>query len=187
MIKHYRDYYWNEGIPYGLDPLENGQALEGHTYKIIMDPYRKRISIEKYALGRFVTTIYDSALLNFRHINPMEQQSWQKELLNESKESMECLIRNQDDRILFIETYFFEKNLCRKCLARSPQGILLSIQQMRYTLLGDEENSVTLFDANDHPVIRKIYEADPIQGEFTTLVKEIANFTIENVERNGRH
>lgn len=172
MHKHYLDYYWTGGIPYGVKPIEN-DSQEKISYKIVMDPYRKRISIEKYDFGHFSTTIYDSALLNFKHLNAIEQQSWQKTVIKECTDSMECIIRDQDDRVLFIETYHFQNLYCRKCIARSPQGILLSQQEMRYRCLGDRDNEVILFDSNNHPVMQKFYEADSQTGEFTTLIKEI--------------
>ncbi|MGZ3633348.1 MAG: hypothetical protein ACXU9U_04950 [Parachlamydiaceae bacterium] len=44
MSKYYRDYIWKEGIPYGIEAIESFETI---TYKIAMDPYRKRIAIEK--------------------------------------------------------------------------------------------------------------------------------------------
>lgn len=172
MTKYYRDYFWKEGIPYGLLPIEENATLE-ESYKIVMDPYRKRISIEKYSFGHFSNSVYDSALLNFRHLNQTEQQSWQKMPIHESADLCECIIRDQDDRVLFIETYTFQSSLCKKCIATSPQGIILSTQAMNYKILNEKENEVILYDANNHPVLQKIYDADPLTGEFTTLLKEI--------------
>lgn len=172
MEKHYRDYFWKEGIPYGLEARDENNNLE-ESYKIVMDPYRKRISIEKYFFGQFLTSVYDSALLNFRHLNQTEQQSWQKMPVKETSDSMECIIRDQDDRVLFIESYTFQQNYCKKCVATSPQGVVLSLQEMHYKILGDSENEVILYDSNKHPVLQKIYDADPVTGEFTTLIKEI--------------
>lgn len=171
MTKLYKDYFWKEGIPYGLCAHEENAKLE-MAYKIVMDPYRKRISIEKYSYGQFQRSVYDSALLNFRLLNPINQQGWQKLTVKENADSTECIIRDQDDRVLFIETYTFSQNLCKKCVAKSPQGILLSIQTMHYKILGDSENEVILYDSNQHPVLQKIYEADTITGDFTHLIKE---------------
>lgn len=171
-MTYYKDYFWKDGLPYG-DQLQSDPTSSNPCYKIVMDPYRKRVSIEKYACGQFVKTVYDSALLNFRNLNQMEQQSWQKFTLKEAENSMECLIRDQDDRVLFIETYRFEQNHCKECLATSPQGVLLFIQKIHYKILGDLKNEVILFDANQHPVMQKIYEADPLTGDFTHLIEEI--------------
>ena len=44
MYTHYRNYYWKMGKPYGTDPIDPLQAPA--TYKIVADPYFKRISIE---------------------------------------------------------------------------------------------------------------------------------------------
>lgn len=171
-MKHYHDYFWKEGIPYGLEALDENTKVE-ESYKIVMDPYRKRISIEKYSWGQFLFTVYDSALLNFRHLKQTEQQSWHKMPVQESSNSIECIIRDQDDRVLFLEAYTFQQNYCKKCVATSSQGVILSIQEMHYKILGENENEVILYDSNKHPVLQKIYDADPLTGEFTTLTKEI--------------
>lgn len=172
MTKKYRDYFWREGIPYGIDAIDDKTSLP-ESYKIVMDPYRKRISIEKYAFDQFLNTLYDSALLNFRYLNQIEQQSWQKVPIKESEETIECLIRDQDDRVIFLETYIFQNQICKKCIARSPQGIILSYQEMRYKHLGDPDNEVILYDSNKHPVMKKIYETDPHTFEFTNLIFEL--------------
>lgn len=184
MIKHYRDYFWKDGLPYGLEEINAWPNAE-QSYKIVMDPYRKRVSIEEYRLKQFLACIYDSALLNFRHLNQIEQQSWQKLPLQENSASAECIIRDQDDRVIFLETYTFEKNLCKTCMARSPQGILLTIQKMHYKILGDVENQVILYDAKEHPVLQKIYEADPVTGEFTNLIKEIRDMKEIHLAKNN--
>ena len=112
MTKLYRDYVWREGIPYGIDPIEKDAAI---SYKIPMDPYRKRIAIEKYIHGIFVGVIYDSAFLDFRHLKLAEQTAWQKQIVEENNEQIISTIRNQDDRLVFIETYHFENHYCREC------------------------------------------------------------------------
>lgn len=169
---HYRDYYWKEGIPYGLGRIE---TPDGNSFKIVMDPYRKRISIEKYDKNlRFVSVVYDSAMLDFRHLKPpAEHMAWQKVVLEESPEKIVCLIRNQDDRLLFEETHLFEKHLCRECRVVSPHGIVLSTHNMLYTHLGDHLNGAILYDITGRPVMYKRYEADEQDGEFTTLIEEV--------------
>lgn len=168
MTKLFKDYLWKEGIPYGVTPLEDS-CSEG--YKIIMDPYRKRISIEKYANGKLISVVYDSALFNFRHLKPSEQIAWQKEIIKESDNEVVALIRNQDDRVVIKETYIFKDGFCRECHTHSPHGIFVSRQQMFYTVLGDSFNGVMLFDANDHLVMQKKYKADE-SGEFTEVLTE---------------
>jgi len=51
-----------------------------------MDPYRKRISLEKHKEGHFDSVIYDSALLNFRHLTVEEQTAWHEIALQELPE-----------------------------------------------------------------------------------------------------
>ncbi|MBA3958590.1 MAG: hypothetical protein H0X51_09410 [Parachlamydiaceae bacterium] len=166
--KHFQTYQWKNGSPFGTHPSKQ----EGNTFKIVSDPYYKRISIEAYFDGVFQEIIYDSALLDFRHLKTPQQYAWQKTVVEESATSSVCLIRNQDDRVLFQETYIFEHGLCRSCKVHSPQGILLSTHQMFYKKLDDEANGVVLFDSRNTPVMYKLYEHDPDSGEFTELLKE---------------
>lgn len=178
MTKYYCDYCWKEGSPQGVQEAEN--ISQGDTYKIVSDPYHKRLSIEKYVLGQFSSLIYDSILLDFRHLRKPEQTAWQKLPILEEPQRMVCLIRNQDDRVLYIETHLFEKHLCRSCRVESPQGILLSTHQMFYTALGDPFDGVLLFDAQDKPVMRKSYEFDETAQQFTTLLEENWNLDAQN-------
>lgn len=166
MTMHYTDYYWKMGKPYGIYPVEAHQNL--HSYKIVSDPYFKRISIEKYRFGQFQNVIYDSVLLDFRHLKPTEQTAWQKESLAENK----SLLRNQDDRAILIESYTFEQELCRSCAIQSIHGIPLSLHRMFYQSLQDDFDGVVLYDRENHPVMMKHYQTDPSTGEFTLLLKE---------------
>lgn len=170
MSKLFRDYVWKEGIPYGIKPLTEDQT--GTSYKIVMDPYRKRISVESYLDGSFSHIVYDSYLINFRHLNPVEQTAWQKEELP----SGASLIRNQDDRIVFKETYVFKDELCRECHVSSPHGIPLSTHKMYYKSFGDAFDGVILYDKNDHPVMQKFYSVDE-SGEFNELLSENWNLS----------
>jgi len=169
MSKYYRDYVWKEGIPYGIDPLPENAEM---SYKIAMDPYRKRISIEKYKKGNFSEIVYDSALLDFRHLKSAEQTAWQKVIYDEKPDQIISHIRNQDDRLVFIETYRFEKDFCKECFAKSPHNVPISHQKMYYTSLQDAFNGVVLFDNNNHPVMFKEYQVDEGTGEFTELLEE---------------
>lgn len=169
MIKHYKSYFWKDGIPRGTEPLED---IQGENYKIVMDPYRKRISLEAYQGTRFVKVIYDSALVNFRHLKPEEQASWQREVLSESESQVECLVRNQDDRVLYLETHEFEHALCRECRIFSPHGILIATQKIYYKSLGDAFNGVILFDAGLQPVMMKQYAIEDETQEFSVLLSE---------------
>lgn len=173
MSKHFRDYGWKGGIPYGKGVSEENLKIPAaETYKIIMDPYRKRISIEKYDQMQFASIIYDSALLDFRHLKSDEQTAWQKTPIANGCGKETCIIRNQDDRILFVESYLFEGERCRECIVHSPHGHLLSKHKMFYTGLNDSFNGVILFDCNERPVMRKSYNIDESTGEFTDLTHE---------------
>lgn len=171
MSQFYKKYCWKGGIPYGLGSPEAGK-LEGELYKIVMDPYRKRISIEKYRGNEFASIIYDSALLDFRHLKTMDQSRWEKKTILDNSEKTVCAIRNHDDRIVFIETYYFEGDFCKRCETHSPHGFLLSTQKMSYAALKEPCNEALLYDQNGFIVMRKTYKADNTSGEFGELVSE---------------
>lgn len=170
MSKHYEDYFWKGGAPIGLRPLS--APLKSISYKIPSDPYHKRISIEKYIDGTFSEIIYDSALFNFRHLTPTHQTSWEKTLISEKADQIHCQIRDQDDRLILIEEYIFEKNFCRTCRAYSPLGIHISTQKIFYTLFKEPFNGLILYDKNMHPVMSKRYEWDDELQQFSTLLEE---------------
>ncbi len=173
MSKHYQDYFWKNGSPYGISSFKPGESeIVGATYKIVSDPYHKRISIEKYHNGEFTQVVYDSALFDFRHLQPVHQATWQKTAVSESEQLSICHIRNQDDRLILIEEYRFDNGLCRECRASSPQGILLSVQKIYYESLNDPFNGVILFDSNDHQVLKKRYQFDTETQQFTDLLEE---------------
>lgn len=164
----YEEYVWKKGFPVGRKKLKN-PSLKG--FKIISDPYHKRVSIEHYQNGLFDYTIYDSLILDFRQLHITEQTAWRKEVVEQSDSHMKILIRDMDDRIIFIEHQTFEQNLCRKCDIISPHGYLASTHQLYYENLGDPFNGVILFDANQHPVMIKKYTVNE-QMEFTDLIEE---------------
>jgi hypothetical protein len=170
MIKHFRTYYWKAGKPYGLDVVDPAQ--QNFSYKIIADPYYKRLSIEKFHYTQFEKTIYDSLLLDFRHLTLDDQVAWQREVVKEGENQSVCLLRNQDDRTILMETLFFENQLCRSCQTSSIHGVPLAVHRMYYQCLHDAFNGVVLYDLEEHPVMMKLYEIDPLTKEFTTLLKE---------------
>lgn len=170
MFNHYHDYYWKEGKPYGGQKANPSQAP--FSYKIIVDPYYKRFSIEKYQYLHFEKVIYDSCLLDFRHLTVEDQIAWQREVLQERKDVSVCLLRNQEDRAILIETLTFEKGHCRSCTISSAHGIPLSHHHMYYRNLNDSFDGVVLYDIEKHPVMLKVYETDFLTGEFTNLLIE---------------
>lgn len=175
MFKHFQDYYWKEGKPYGIHPIDPTQISPSQTsisYKIVVDPYYKRFSIEKYHFTHFDTIIYDSILLDFRRLTLKDQTAWQREVLKDEENFSLSLLRNQEDRAILLEELRFEKSYCRMCTTRSTHGIPLSVHRMHYTALNDPFNGVILYDMNKHPVMMKTYEIDPFSGEFTQLLFE---------------
>lgn len=178
MTKFYRDYFWKGGIPYGLGNGQNTLQDMSEGYKIVSDPYHKRISVEKYSQGHLTEIIYDSAFLDFRHLKPNTQYAWHKEVIKESDTEAVAVIRNQDDRVVAIETYTFENGLCRSCQAHTPHGIPISTQKLYYTALGDPFNGVGLFDRNNKPVMQKKYGVDK-EGEFTNVLEETWEFQLK--------
>jgi hypothetical protein len=170
MFEHFQDYFWKGGKPYGRG--KTSSLLSSYSYKIVVDPYFKRISIEKYKFAHFEKVIYDSLLLDFRHLTLKEQTAWQRELLKEDKETSLCLLRNHEDRSILLETLTFEKTLCRTCRTSSGHGISICLHRMYYKSLHDSFDGVILYDIESRPVMMKIYETDPATGEFTKLLKE---------------
>lgn len=178
MTRHFRDYVWKKGTPHGRVPVEGKN--EDISYKIVADPYGKRISIEKYRLGIFDSVVYDSLLLDFRTLNPVSHSAWQTEPLEAAHAGSVYLIRNQDDRLLFKETYVFQGNLCRECHIASAHGIPLSCHKIFYESLNDPFNGVILYDTNWRTVMIKKYEPNPLTGEFETLIEE--NWDCEGIK-----
>lgn len=170
MSNLYRDYIWKNGIPYGLGAAL--ESIDGVAYKIAMDPYRKRIAVEIWASGLFQQVIYDSALLDFRHLHPSEQTAWEKVIIKESDLEVISEIRNQDDRTILSERYRFEKGFCRSCQIFSSHGFLVAQQKLYYQALEDAFNGAILYDSAQHVVMFKKYACDEISGEFTQLLEE---------------
>lgn len=170
MNQHFADYYWKNGRPKGTTPLAKPQEHE-NSFKIIVDPYFKRFSIEKYVFGKFSAISYDSIFLDFRKLSPQEQLAWQRETISEENGKMTCLIRNIEDRIILIEELEFTNLLCKNCRIFSPHHVHLSTHRMYYKLLGDPFNGVSLHDSQGKPCMYKKYEANE-QGEFGEVLEE---------------
>jgi hypothetical protein len=172
MHHYFCNYHWKNGVPHGIGLKAQMRQDREISYKIVMDPYRKRISLEKYEGSQFSSLIYDSALLDFRHLKQGERIEWEREIVAESSHKMVCHIRNREERLLFVETHFLEQNQCQECHIHSAHGVLLAIQKMRYVTAGDPFNGVTLFDTNAHQVLEKHYDIHETTGLFTELRKE---------------
>lgn len=172
MLQYYMDYVWKNGSPRGSKPCTEEEIKKNTTYKIVADPYYKRISIEKYEIENFTEVVYDSALFDFRHLKLGEQLAWQKIPIHETENTAISHIRNQDDRLILIEKYRFDSGLCKECHTFSPFGPLVSIQKIFYKKLKDPFNGVTLFDSNNRLVMAKYYEFDESSNAFSQLIKE---------------
>jgi hypothetical protein len=180
MSSFYKNYIWKNGIPYGVEKLSQDSPPTEECYKIAMDPYRKRISVERYTHRQFAAVIYDSAFLDFRHLKPQEQTAWHKEIIEESSGQVVSLIRNQDDRVICREVCLFEEGLCRECRLYSPQGFHLSTHKMLYTTLKDPFNGVILYDPAERIVMQKRYAVEEGMNEFRELLEENWELTTVN-------
>jgi len=169
-MKYYLDYVWRNGAPYGIKPTV--EPFEGISYKVVSDPYHKRISIEQYQNKNFEKVIYDSALFDFRHLKLPYQTGWEKMVIFEDSQKAICHIRNQEDRLILIEEHLFKEGLCVECHAFSPLNLLLSKQKITYEKFKDPFNGVILYDGNNHQVLLKKYSIDK-DNLFIDLLEEV--------------
>lgn len=161
----YKDYYWKNGKPYGKDPID--PASES-SFRVVVDPYYKRFSLEHYTKGKFNKLLYDSALFDFRALRKPELAIWHREAIDEEN----SLIRNEEDRVILVESYLFDGDFCRSCLIVTPYAIPVAYQRMYYEHLGDGFNGVRLFDAENMLVMEKIYKMHENGHEFGELISE---------------
>lgn len=154
MYPFFNDYIWREGKPVGKGIVKSEAAL---AYRIVMDPYKKWISIEMYKRGHFTTLLYDSRFLDFRKLNAKNQLGWRKTPFG----SDESWIYNEEDRLILRE-----KATPSECFIYSLHGVLLC----RYALF-TEKAQVVLYDAHSHPVMMQSYRTYS-RGEFIDLQKE---------------
>lgn len=171
------DYCWKNGKPVGKEPLRSDGSDQPY-YKIVIDPYFKRISVEQYKNNFWYSTVYDSLLLDFRKLSEREQLSWQKTIQSSDAENVECVIRDHEDRVICIEKHRLNQSLPVECKLYSPLGALLAMQKISYSVKGDAFNGVTLFDATGRPVREKRYEWDPHAQEFTALLSDQHDFSL---------
>lgn len=167
--EYFADYYWKRGRPVGVKT--------GGNFKIVADPYFKRIAIEQYEEGKFVETVYDSALFDFRHLR-QEEALWQREALWDKGHTMLSLIRNGDDRVILSERAHFLENTCQSCELLSPHGVLVGEQVIIRRSLGGAFDGVILYDKLGRPVLVKRYRLNE-EGEFGELFEEISELPPE--------
>lgn len=173
MFPYFTDYYWKDGQPVARDQVSVDQ-MKGlqEAYRFVHDSYHKHLTLEHYKEGRFAGVIYDSRLLDYRHLkNEAFQHAWRKERLEETESQVQSVLFDETDRVAMIETYRFEEGRCISCEMTSPHGIPVGTQRLYYDgpFIG-----VVLFDANDHPVLAKRYRLGPDQ-QFSKLEETIWN------------
>lgn len=165
MHKAYKDYYWKNGKPYGQNAALSSDRT---SFRIFVDPYFKRYTVEELLEGRFHRLIYDSALFDFRHLKRPENDKWRREPLSETQ----WLLRDEIDRPILKEVYTFQDDLCCQTQILTPQDHPVALQKITYTHLGDPFDGVTLYDLNNKTVLRKTYAWDAPSRTFTTLLEE---------------
>lgn len=168
-MNFYTNYTWKKGRPRGVGKeMEVGAGL---CFKVIADPYYKRISVEKYEDNKLIEVIYDSALFDFRHLK-QEDAAWQREVIDEEKNTTRSLVRSIDDRVIFIEVSEFKDDKCICCQILSPHGVPVAKQTIFDELRGDSWNGVQLCDMSGKVILRKKYAKDPLSGDFGELLEE---------------
>ncbi len=61
----------------------------------------------------------------------------------------------------------------------------LAVHRLYYRQLLDAFDGVILYDIEERPVMMKIYETDPLTGEFTNLLSE--EWTMQHLPSLGQH
>ncbi|NGX58051.1 MAG: hypothetical protein K940chlam3_00952 [Chlamydiae bacterium] len=166
----YQDYLWKNGVPVGTTKLK-APSEEGPCFKIINDPYHKHYSLELYQNRVYDCTIYDSLILDFRKLNLTEQTAWRKEVIEQTDKKLVILIRDMDDRVIYMEHHQFEGTFCRACNVYSSHNWLTSVHKLFYQALDDEFNGLVLYDPYEKPIMVKQYAVNT-QQEFTDLKLE---------------
>lgn len=170
---NYNDYGWKEGVPYGITTPDNPVLL---TYRIFQDPYRKRFSVEEYEQGSFKRVVYDSGSFDFRILFKEEDATWQREILEESKDLVRALIRNIEERIILVEEHIYRNDVCIGCKLYSPQCVFVGRQTLLDKERGDAFDGVVLEDMTGRKVLQKKYAKDPVTGDFGALLESITSF-----------
>ena len=153
MYIHYLNYYWDQGIPKGTDPVDPAVPI---SYRITSDPYRKRITIEKYHHNQFYSIVYDSNLFDFRKLSPAIQESWERVSLSESEDQLTCLIKDENDLAVCIEVHTYEKGMCTLCEYKTASNqFLIATQKLYYQKEGHPKDVGILYDMEGKIVFEK--------------------------------
>ncbi len=167
------DYVWINGVPH---EKKKNLALQGkcppRSYHIVSDPYRKRILIEKYFSHVFDSLVYDSALLDFRHLRTMDEGAWEREHRLRTPMREESWLRDPNGRLVLRENVFYQHKEPYRCELYSPHGIFLAWHAIYNKNLGYSWNGVIFFDRQNHPVFWKEYLLDAETNSFTDLIRE---------------
>ncbi|WP_213106173.1 hypothetical protein [Candidatus Protochlamydia amoebophila] len=155
MHKNYQNYFW-KGRPKSLNLLNE---VRSYSYKIVTESYGKWYFIEKYNFGAFEKIIFDSLLLlDFRYLNSIHQNAWQRKQFNKESTQIQCLLRNQEDRATFFKTHCFDNQNCTFCKIHPTHGLLSAFQKLYYQNKQDVFNRFVLFNLENHPVMIKTYQ-----------------------------
>ena len=168
---YFKEYIWNKGRPMGLkgcDPQKTPLS-----YKIVHDPYYKRICVEKYAFLRFQETVYDSLLLDFRSFRQgKEPAAWERQLLQETETLLQFIVKDEEDRVRFLETHILEAGRTVKGETFSMHGIFLCSHQLFWQSQGDSWTGLQIWDREKNLVLTKRYTTAADSEEFAELIAE---------------
>lgn len=144
--------------------MKAADASAPFAYRILADPYNKRISIERYRFGRFDGLIYDSLFLDFRTLTERDQKAWSQEELPQDDSRLTILVRDMNERVLYLEeNHFNEEGRCIRCDIKTPNGWLLASNHIL-------EDGVELYDCAGKLVGKKKYAVDE-NGVFRDLLE----------------
>lgn len=168
---YFREYFWDKGRPFGRGGCTPKEAPI--SYKIVHDPYYKRICLEKYVWGLFQESIYDSFLLDFRSFRQgKEPAAWEKQLVQDTGEQLRFIVKDEDDRVRFFENHTLESGRTVKGEIFSVHGIFLCAHRLFWMSKGDSWNGLQIWDREERLVLTKIYNVSPDTGDFADLIAE---------------
>lgn len=167
----FRDYSWDKGRPIGR--IRCAAKETPISYKIVHDPYYKRICIERYAWGLFQESIYDSCLLDFRSFRQgKEPVAWERQLIQETDKELRFLVKDEEDRVRFLENHTLESGRTVKGEIFSMHGLFLCSHHLFWRDKGDAWNGLQIWDREGRLVLTKNYTLTPNTGDFADLIAE---------------
>jgi hypothetical protein len=163
-MEFYLKFSWKNGTPFGIDPVQGAVPV---AYRVIKDPYRKRFSVERYHNLIYQSTVYDSGVFDFRKLRSAEQKVWRREEIEQG-----ALIRDEDDRVILRERYFFLGDVCQELELRSAQDLLVARQTMYYSSLGDPFDGALLFDLEGGVILWKKYALESETNQWSHVISQ---------------